>query len=88
MGHLKPIISTYAIDDEPSRPYLANYGHAVLVDESRVADPDAVAEVAAFVRRYRQMAVPRDACAGKFYANRPEAFVDLLMKKAVNDARD
>ena len=88
MGHLKPIISTYAIDDEPSRPYLANYGHAVFVDESRVADPDAVAEVAAFVRRYRQMAVPRDACAGKFYANRPEAFVDLLMKKAVNDARD
>lgn len=88
MGHLKPIISTYAIDDEPSRPYLADYGHAVFIDESRVADPDVVAEVAAFVHRYRQMAVPRDACAGKFYANRPEAFVDLLMKKAVNDARD
>lgn len=88
MGHLKPIISTYAIDDEPSRTYLAEYGHAVFVDESRVADPDTAEDVVAFVRKYRQITVPRDACAEKFYKNRPEAFVDLLMEKAVNDAGD
>lgn len=88
MGHLKPIVSTYAIEDEPSKPYLRKYGHAILVDETKAVDDGAVEEVVAFVSRYRKAPVPKGACEEKFYENHPEAFVDLLMEKAVKGAED
>ena len=77
MAHLKPVISTYRIDDEPSVPYLSEYGHAIFVDE-RESGSSQVASVVSFLDNYRLKSIPDDTCEGKFYRNTPAALVDLL----------
>lgn len=78
MTFLKPILSTYSIDGEPSRPLLEEYGHACFVDE-RDSDTDGLARAAAgFIEKYKDVCITEDSCRGKFQANRPEAFVDVL----------
>ena len=77
MAHLKPVISTYHIDDEPSVPYLSEYGHAVFVDEREPVDVQ-ISTVVSFLEKYRTKPISADACKGKFYRNTPGALVDLL----------
>lgn len=78
MGHSKPVISTYQIDDEPSKPYLTEYGHTFFFDERIGADEVTVDRLCSFLSLYKLNQIPSDVCESKFYANRPEALVDLL----------
>ncbi len=78
MSYLKPIISTFAIDNEPSKPHLKEYGHALFVDDRTDDKVTAISEICNFIEKYKLKSIPSHSCKNKFRSNRPEAFVELL----------
>jgi hypothetical protein len=78
MRFRKPIISSYAIEDEPSIPYLKKYNHIFLVDE-RSADIESIAQkLACFIKENKNANIELGSFKKDFYANTPEAFVQKI----------
>lgn len=79
MELMKPIISTYRINDEPSIPYLERYGCYFLLNEKSGDNfENHLKELADFILK-----PPAIACVDfskVFYYNTPQAFIDLLNK--------
>ena len=78
MAHLKPIISTFRIEDEPSISYLKEYGHVWIMDERLSMSSHVIDDACSFLQRYERFEIPSDACSRKFQKSRPGAFVDVI----------
>lgn len=78
MGCCKPIISTYAIDDEACIPVLEHYPLSLLVDERR-ADIDSVAaEVTDFLKKNLGKRLDYANVETTFHNCTPEAYCELF----------
>lgn len=74
----KPIVSTYSIDDEPSRPYLEKYPHTLLLDERVEVDENILLRIMEFINTNKNSRNEYDSLKKDFYDNTPEAFVDMF----------
>lgn len=79
MRFKKPIISTYAIDDEPSMMCLKKYGFAHFIDERKPATFNQEC-LKSFIEKNEVVDIPDDFCQQIFYKNTPKAFADTLEK--------
>lgn len=77
MSFGKPIISTYYIENEPSKEYLEKYGFALLIDEKKDVEESAN-EVKKFLSKIGEKEFDSKVLNDIFYENTPKAFVDLL----------
>ena len=77
MSFGKPIISTYYIENEPSKEYLEKYGFALLIDEKKDVEESAN-EVKKFLSEIGEKEFDSKILNDIFYENTPKAFVDLL----------
>lgn len=77
MSYLKPIISTYDIEDEPSVEYLRRYPAARLLSGRSLAEDNA-ALILDLIQNLESTQVDFDALEKQFYLNTPKAFGDTL----------
>lgn len=75
----KPVISTYAIDNEPSIECLKKYGCVHFFDE-RVPLEESSALLRAFIENTGDVKISDEFCQQIFYKNTPRAFADTLRK--------
>ncbi len=69
----KPIINTVKIDNDPSIPYLSEYGNAMIVDE-RIDCNQYILQVQEFVKKAQQVNPQKNI----FKLNQPSSFVDHI----------
>ena len=77
MTFLKPIISTFSIEDEPSIKYLEKYKPVLFVDEKDDWQHSAN-EIIKFLDNGEQSKIDDDTLKKLFYNNTPEAFIDVI----------
>lgn len=78
MGCCKPIISTYAIDDEACLPVLKRYPLSFLVDERRTDLETAAAETAVFLNENLGKKIDYASVEAEFHNCTPEAYCELF----------
>lgn len=76
MQLMKPIISTYRINNEPSIPYLEKYGCYFLLNEIDNNFENHLEELVDFI--LKPPTIPCVDFSMVFYNNTPQAFIDLL----------
>lgn len=76
MSFGKPIVSTMAVEQEPSRAYLERYSMALLLDERKDTPKSAAAQLTKFAATVRP--VDQAQVFETFYPNTPAAFVEFL----------
>jgi len=74
----KPIISTYAIDNEPSVPSLQKYGHYYLLDERETDYQKAAIALREHLQKESQTNALYKPVTELFYYNTPAAFTQCL----------
>lgn len=79
MSHLKPIISTYDISNEPSATYLRQYPLALLLSKETTAKENAE-KIAHFIQETNNAQLENSMLEKQFYLNTPKAFADTLKK--------
>lgn len=80
ISYLKPIISTYSIDDEACIPYLKKYPLSLLVDE-RIDDIKTQADrLYDFVITNKNKTLDKDSVWKMYYNNTPEAFINAVLR--------
>ena len=77
MRFSKPIISTFAIENEPSIAYLKKYGNAFFLDERQPFDESAD-RLLEFIKNGSLSELPQGYCQKAFWTNTPEAFAETL----------
>lgn len=77
MSFGKPIISTYYIENEPSKEYLEKYGFTLLIDEKKDIEESAN-ELKKFLKEIEGKQINCESIGDIFYENTPKAFVDML----------
>ncbi len=77
MSFGKPIVSTQAVEQEPSRRYLERYPKALILDESMSAE-EAAMKIREFVRSCQGQTIDVEQVRQMFYANTPDAMVAFL----------
>lgn len=78
MSYGKPIISTFDIEDEPSKKYLQQYPLALLL--SGKDDPKKNADsIAAFINKSLGKSIAYDEIKKQFYLNTPAAFMECII---------
>lgn len=83
VGFCKPIVSTYAIDDEACIDVLRDYPKALLIDERRTDIECAASELAAFLKRCDVTPLTYDEVQRAYFNCTPEAYCrlfDLLLE--------
>ncbi|WP_404330369.1 glycosyltransferase [Mesobacillus maritimus] len=76
----KPIISTYPIEDEPSKKYLKDYPLSLLVKEDWNWIDKNVVKVENFIKDSRNHRVATEDLMVKMYRNTPQSFVEEIKK--------
>lgn len=79
MSYLKPIISTYDIEDEPSAKYLSQYPLALLLSGQDGPETNAQ-KITEFLQDIHSKQVDYETLENQFYLNTPKAFVEELEK--------
>ncbi|MBP1573091.1 MAG: hypothetical protein J6A55_04730 [Oscillospiraceae bacterium] len=77
MSYLKPIISTYDIENEPSAIYLSAYPASLLISGSAAAEDNALM-IMEFIQRVEKMEIDYDEIEERFYLNTPKAFDEVI----------
>lgn len=80
MSFGKPIISTYSIDNEPSKSYLKCYPLALVIEEDWDNIELNVKKVEKFILETLGKRINYDGIKKIYYKNTPEAFVDVIRK--------
>ena len=80
MSYLKPVISTYDIEDEPSAKYLRQYSLALLLSGQDKPETNAQ-KIADFLKDIHSKRVDYETLEAQFYLNTPKAFVEELEQK-------
>ena len=80
MSYLKPIISTYDIENEPSAKYLSQYPLALLLS-GQDKPADNAQKIAEFLVNIQGKQVDYETLEAQFYLNTPKAFVEELEKR-------
>lgn len=83
MSFLKPIISTYDIEDEPSVKYLNNYPMALLLSGKSTPEDNALA-ISNFIQKVGNSSIDFETIKNLFYLNTPEAF-DEISRRLIMD---
>ncbi len=78
MSIKKPIVSTAAIEDEPSKQYLRRYPAALILDENDQNVQSAAEQLEGFVSAYRGAILDGEEIRRTFYQNTPEAVAVFL----------
>ena len=73
----KPILSTYASEQEPSIPYLREYAHSLLLAETDVIRKEDRERITAFLKKLPPDLDVQDL-RDKYYRCTPAAFCDML----------
>ncbi len=79
MSYLKPVISTYDIEDEPSAKYLSQYPLALLLSGKDKPESNAQ-KIVEFLENIQSKQVDYKTLEDQFYLNTPKAFVEALEK--------
>ncbi len=77
MSNLKPIVSSYKIENEPSIEYLEKYGYVLFIDERKSPEENAQL-IAEYMRNCERPQLCEEQLRERFYANTPDAFVDAI----------
>ena len=80
MGFGKPIISTYAIDNEACIPYLKKYPLSFLLDEREKDISKQAIALQKFIEENIDKKVSYEEIAPLFYKNTPQAYVEEINK--------
>lgn len=80
MGFGKPIISTYAIDNEACIPYLKKYPISLLLDEKNNNIEEQAKVLKKFIEENIDKRVSYEEIAPIFYKNTPQAYVEEINK--------
>lgn len=78
IGFCKPIVSTYAIDDEACIDVLRDYPKALLIDERRTDIECVASELAAFLKRCDVASLTYDDVKHTYFNCTPEAYCRLF----------
>lgn len=80
MSFGKPIISTYSINNEPSKAYLKNYPLALVIEEDWGNVELNAKKVEKFILETLGKRIDYDRINKIYYKNTPEAFADIIRK--------
>ena len=80
MSYGKPIISTYDINNEPSKKYLKKYPLALLLSGEASAEENAK-KIQEFIKENARKTVPFKEIESTFQLNTPKAFTEKILSK-------
>lgn len=79
ISYCKPIIMTYAIDEEPSVRILKKYPLSYFIDERNDIDEQSISSLFAFLQKARNESVDIAALDNEFSLNKAETFANLII---------
>ena len=84
MSYGKPIISTFDIENEPSKKYLEKYPLALLLSKNDCAGDNAQ-KIQEFIKDTAKKRVVFEEVENVFRLNTPKAFIDNVLRNGLND---
>ena len=78
ISYCKPIIMTYAIDEEPSVRILKKYPLSYFIDERKDIDEQSISRLFAFLQKARNERIDITALDNEFSLNKAETFANLI----------